>query len=585
MSSSKEEIATFCEITSCRDSDQAFAILESFDGDLEAAIAYYFDNEKAISKAGKPKLKRGGLVSGGGGEHDSVLFAQTELAEMNLILPSRSIGMMDLMPFVLVQRVISFLKVRDFARFCATAKHYQTLIHDPAMWEKFYWRLCAPSSRLFWNFTEQECPHELPEGLHAGDVRSMCMRFLNESNGWLSSRPAKVTALFEYANKGPADLRDESTKKSKSPYKADESERITALHARGMWCAYASRAHKMSIRDTRNGKLIRVGDTAHAEISALEFTQYQSPNASAGSVILMGGSKDGSVMFWDLQNAKDPLVDSQMHTRPVHAIKCGRQWGVSGGVDGAVFGYYLPGLIGSQEPPNNSFWRFAENVGSVESILLDTEESFVVVGGTDRSLSVFPFPHVVDGRLVPSPLEQQLPQTLVGHTASVVDMCWVRGSRIMASCAKDHSARVWDLSTGQCMALFDRHANMVNKVRSVDSIKLFTACEDKLVRRFDIEYAQLEAKYACGNFGPAMMEVDRMRIVTASTREPFLHIFDPRSEKRAGYLFPNAALTLGTRADGQPLGNVSEMRILDDTRLLVGHKDGAVYLYDFRRMT
>lgn len=581
------DLASFQEITSCKDRDQALAILTSHDFDLEESITYFFDHSSAIESADGKRRSRSDRSRNRppNTTTNSILFTVDELRMMNLLEPPRKpVVTIDSAPSHIIQRIVSFLKLRDAVKLGLTSKRYQVIMEDAGFWHRMYWRVCAPQPRLFWNYRAEDCPHDLPTGVSDDNVRLLCLNALNESSRWLSSKPASVARLFEYQVRGPAAVRTDSVKKSKSPLKGDETDRITAADVRGMWAAYTTRSHKLHIRDARNGRLIRTTDTEHAEISSMQFVDY----SNSSSVVLMAGSKDGSVTFWNLQSSKDPFFDKQMHDRPVHALSCGREWTFSGGVEGNVYGYHLPSLMQSTVDQSSGIavWNPNVNFGSVECMLLSQDESMIVIGGGDRALSILQTPIVENGRFSVRADQHELVarNRLEGHSNLVLDMCWVQNGSVFASCGRDHSARVWSVRNGSCLASFERHSNMVNQVRSMDSLKLFTACEDKLVRRFDIEYSTLEAKYACGNFGPSMMEVDRTRLVTASTREPFLHVFDPRSEKRAGYLFPNASPTLETRLDGQPLGNISVMRILDDRRLLVGHKDGALYVYDFRMM-
>jgi WD40 repeat protein len=463
---------------------------------------------------------------------------------------------------------------------------------NPQLWQPIYNKLCPSNSRQFWSqsaadalvFQRQTAGATLPTSPNnVVDYRLACLEFLSHSHRWLTPCPSKTVALHDQALKS-VDFRPESQKKSKSPFKTDEGGRILAMamapRSSNMWCALATKDHKLHLRDARSGRLLRCTEVHHSGITQLEFSNCSASQAK--SSLLVGASRDGSILLWDVQAAKDPVVEYDLHTRPVHSLAVSDNWCLSGGVDGGVYALHLPSALTGKQ--SYTPLCLQGGGGTVESLLLwDGAEGVAVAAGLDRVISVWSLP----GFSPPADVVHHNATRLEGHTRDVTDMCWISSTSptLFASCGRDNTARVWNLAEQRCVTVLDRHSSAINRVVAVDESKLFTACDDRLIRRFDIETGVLESTYTAGAHGVTMMAANRHRIVAANPRENVLYLFDPRSAKRAGVLTPGATgpAALSSSASSA-VSNVSTMRIVDEDRLLVGHKDGAAFMYDFRRL-
>ena len=77
----------------------------------------------------------------------------------------------------------------------------------------------------------------------------------------------------------------------------------------------------------------------------------------------------------------------------------------------------------------------------------------------------------------------------MGHAQAVTAVALSRDGTRALTGSLDHTARVWDLADGRCLAVFDGHEGRVTAVALADGGAL-TAGEDGVLRHWDLETGQ-----------------------------------------------------------------------------------------------
>jgi WD40 repeat protein len=85
--------------------------------------------------------------------------------------------------------------------------------------------------------------------------------------------------------------------------------------------------------------------------------------------------------------------------------------------------------------------------------------------------------------LHPRPPRPELLHEIPAHADSAYCVAFSPDGHFLATCSRDHTARVWDLATGQCRATLTGHSHEINSISYVgDGRTLATASEDGTVR-------------------------------------------------------------------------------------------------------
>ncbi|KAK4032874.1 WD40-repeat-containing domain protein [Parachaetomium inaequale] len=81
--------------------------------------------------------------------------------------------------------------------------------------------------------------------------------------------------------------------------------------------------------------------------------------------------------------------------------------------------------------------------------------------------------------------------TLEGHSHSVISVAWSHDVARLASASRDKTVKIWDATTGQCIATLKGHSDAVTSVAwSPDAARLASASDDDTVKIWDATTGQ-----------------------------------------------------------------------------------------------
>lgn len=626
-----DPISQFMEITGCTRVDVVEALLAAHGNMLDEAVAYFFEHEKELQHLRRHK-KRADNAIGMAHAVSAGLAVDVPLPPIPLSLrqpaPAPAEGEQSVEGLVSVGAdmccaIMMFLDLDDIANLSMTCRELYFYGRDPRLWEAAHLAMTCTDAAMFWGQGDpQRCalPVPPPAVAQAIDYRREVSQYFLSVTRWLRVDPARVVHLYDKHSRMSPDFELPNPRSSKSPMKANEADRITAVCSNAaLWAVSYTRSKRLTVWDIRSsGKRHRQIEVPRAEISHAEFVKAGRDSSRHGfRDCWVSASKDGFLDAWDLQRSGSPLWSIAAHTRPVHALFVGHDLVVSGGSDNIVrcfrvselFDRGLPAASQSAVPEGLSF---AGNTGQVECLLVDEEHGLVISSGNAKTIHLWQLPPTWSAGPRSGAAPDLNRTQLMGHASLVRDMCWVVAGSVFASASQDNSARVWEITSGECRLVLSRHANFVSHIRAFDSCKLLTACDDRQIRRFDTERGALDCKFSAGPFSANWLEiVNRNVFLAASSRESIVRIYDSRSPRVQSALCPAAAAAVLSVADTRsssaaptfaslfdedsPGGSpspipgckpvtrsaISALHLIGSS-LFVGHKDGKLFLYDFR---
>ena len=206
---------------------------------------------------------------------------------------------------------------------------------------------------------------------------------------------------------------------------------------------------------------------------------------------VVSGSHDKTLRVWDLESGKC-LHSLGGHTGGVKAVAItpdGRQV-VSGSLDGMLLVWQLAAI--DQKTVEGAVSRprgeqdvqaatlivqriLGEHEGSVYVVAITPDGRQVVSGGRDHTLRVW---DLASGECL---------RTLEGHKGSVQAVAISPDGRYVVSGSWDKTLRVWDLASGKCVHTLEGHTGRVENVAiSPDGRQVVSGCFDKTLRVWNL---------------------------------------------------------------------------------------------------
>ncbi|KAG8730002.1 hypothetical protein FRC12_020575 [Ceratobasidium sp. 428] len=186
---------------------------------------------------------------------------------------------------------------------------------------------------------------------------------------------------------------------------------------------------------------------------------------TTGQQHLLTGSRDCTILEWDLRMARPVRCFKDAHFGSVLNLAVAGKWMVTGGSDGQVV-----------------VWNLVE--GTVHTSRRDTEDSVlcvrasartVVACGKDRHLRIYSLPGL------------QLTHTLMSHRAAVNALSLSPDGLFVISASGDRSVRIWDTITGKIVASLEGWHS--RGIASIDFHPpyIVSGSSDKHVRVFNLQ--------------------------------------------------------------------------------------------------
>ena len=127
-------------------------------------------------------------------------------------------------------------------------------------------------------------------------------------------------------------------------------------------------------------------------------------------------------------------------------------------------------------------------------------------------------------------------RTLSGHTAGVQGCAWSADGTRLLSASGDHSLKVWDAATGQCLRTLEGHSNAVAACAwSADGTRLLSASEDHSLKVWDAATGQcLATLYHAPEGESFALDEAHNRVLAASSgawRYLGWRVFDPQAQR------------------------------------------------------
>ncbi|XP_071953519.1 WD repeat-containing protein 18-like [Antedon mediterranea] len=237
----------------------------------------------------------------------------------------------------------------------------------------------------------------------------------------------------------------------------------------GSYCV-AAISEKIYIWQFSTGNLLAVVSRHYQKVTCLSFTDD-------GSHFVSGG-EDNIIIVWSMasllqksntyQQCIEPLHIWSQHSLPITDVYCGTGFPHSRVVSTSLDQTCKLWDMASGELLQN----FVFDV-PLHSVVMDSAEYRLFVGGADGNifqLNLFSNPCKVD-----SDNKQETPDIFKGHSNKVTCLSVsMDGSRLVSG-SHDNTARIWDVSSRQCVRTLKHKGPVSNTVIKVPPRKMFSA--------------------------------------------------------------------------------------------------------------
>jgi WD40 repeat protein len=216
---------------------------------------------------------------------------------------------------------------------------------------------------------------------------------------------------------------------------------------------------------------------------------------SPDGLTLASSSDDKTVRLWEVETGKC-LQDLSGHTSRVYAVAFSPDGKLlaSGSADRTIrlwdtaTGECLQMLQGHSR--------------SVRSVTFNRAGSVLATGSSDRTIQLWARADAdwLDVTPTPEQILFQASKTLKGHTDRVGSIVFSPDGSTLASGSDDHTVRIWDIKSEQCLEILREHTSRVWSVAfSTDGQMLASGSDDQTVRLWDTttqQYSQTLRGYS-----------------------------------------------------------------------------------------
>lgn len=222
-------------------------------------------------------------------------------------------------------------------------------------------------------------------------------------------------------------------------------------------------AEKVHIWQLADGMLVAVLSTHYQTVTKIAFSDDGSH--------LVSGSKDNMVLVWEMSEVVgqctlgrtcSPLHVISSHTLPITDLFVG-----SGGPMAHIISASLDHSCKVWELCSGSQLCNVVFDVPVESVTADAADTCLIAGCSDGTIYlVYLFQEDGSHERHVSRSDQSATTVFQGHSSSVTSLSVSMDGTILVSGSTDHTARVWDVGSGQCLRTF-QHKAPVGAVRFI----------------------------------------------------------------------------------------------------------------------
>jgi WD40 repeat protein len=244
--------------------------------------------------------------------------------------------------------------------------------------------------------------------------------------------------------------------------------RSVAFSPDGQKVISGSEDHKVRVWDVDTGECLRTLNGHTSRVWSVAFSP------SRGRQILASGSDDDTVKLWDADTG-ECLKTLQQPNRWVQAVTFSPDGQILASSDDAIVKLWYVGtgecfrdLKGNEEQEGHSDW--------VWSVAFSPNGQTLASGSDDCSVRLW---DITTGRCL---------KIFEGHNRGVRSVAFSQNGQILASGSDDRTIRIWNVKTGRCLKVLEGHSDWVWSVAlSPDSITLASGSQDQMVRLWNIE--------------------------------------------------------------------------------------------------